>query len=357
MSFFGVTKERIEEVRDHPNADRLELIKLKNLNFQFAVRKGDWSVDEECLYFPVDSLIPEDVMLKLGLAYFDENKKLIKNLTGPNKDRVKTIRLRKEISQGIIGKIDVLLEDYKGDDNPENITDFLGVVKYEPPIVFDKNANLLPLPWGLSVYDIEGAERFEKVVNLLMNLPVVVTEKLEGMNSSFFAHKDGTFKINQRRYSISPREGSVHSFWEVAHRSDLLKKAQSICQQLNAEYVGLYGEFLGPNILKNIYHLKNHEVFVFDIMVDGKFIDYNQFKILCKEYKINTVPILEEGKKLKDILNDRNIQEYSNGYSKLFRTSREGIVIRPIKEKYSDEIGGRLQIKQRSPLYLANTDN
>jgi hypothetical protein len=72
----------------------------------------------------------------------------------------------------------------------EDLTEFLGVMKYEPDAVSSKNAKLFPLSTiGLSMYDIEGADRYPEIVELLMDIPCQITEKLEGANISVTARK------------------------------------------------------------------------------------------------------------------------------------------------------------------------
>ena len=200
MSFFGVTRERIGEIREHEGADRLQIAKLEGINFQFVIGKDSYKVGDEVLYFPIDSVLPLNTAKAVGL----EGK-----LAGKNKDRVKTVRLRGEISQGVVAPLTILKNPEET--NTELITQELGVTKYDPPPVPCKAGKLVPLPFGMSAYDIEGAERNMDVLEQLMDVPVVITEKLEGQN--FSISWDGTTQsihVNQRNYSIQPLEDKEH---------------------------------------------------------------------------------------------------------------------------------------------------
>ena len=79
---------------------------------------------------------------------------------------------------------------------------------------------------------------------------------------------------------------------------------------------------------------------------------------MCEEHGQPTVPVLYHGIVLAKWLGDRTLQDASNGTSVL-RTEqiREGIVIKPLREMWDDELGGRLILKQRSPVYLEKTDH
>lgn len=193
MSFFGVTIEKIECVWKHPNADRLDICRLKDKKFNFVIERNLWTSGDRCLYFPVDSLLPDELMAELGVATITEGGSIAdKKLCGPYKNRIKTLKIRGEISQGMIGPISLIepsIGDEKNagkqglfpqDQTSEKITEYLGVTKYEPPIIFDANADLVPLPEGLSVYDIEGADRYTTVAEVLMDRWVVISEKVEG---------------------------------------------------------------------------------------------------------------------------------------------------------------------------------
>ena len=118
MAFFGVTIETIKAVWPIKKADFLEAASLDGLNFEFVIAKGSFAPGDRCLYFPVDSLIPAELAEKLGV----EGK-----LAGTDKDRVKTIKLRGQISQGLVGSTDLIPE---GMESSEEITEHLGVKKY-----------------------------------------------------------------------------------------------------------------------------------------------------------------------------------------------------------------------------------
>jgi RNA ligase (TIGR02306 family) len=343
MSFFGVTREKIGEVRNHPNADRLDLAKIAGLNFQFVIGRDSYKVGDEVLYFPIDAILPLNTSKALGL----DGK-----LAGKNKDRVKTIRLRGEISQGVVGNLS-MLPDAK-ETNTELITEALGVTKYEPPVVPCKAGNLIQLPVGLSAYDLEGAERNMDILERLMDVPVIITEKLEGQNFSItWSAKNKRIYVNQRNYSIEPIEGKSHDFWRVSEEKNFIKHVKLLVKERGIEEsdVTFYGEFLGPGVQGNIYKLQEHNVKFFDLKINEDYIDAIEFNELVN---INDrVPTVFSGGTLRKFLDGQDIVEASHGISTLnSSTFREGIVIKP---EYEDRVDGfgRLVIKQRDPIYLS----
>lgn len=395
MSFFGVTLETIDTVRHHPNADRLDICTLVGSTFQFVTGRNEYRKGDKVLYFPVDSILPEDLQEKLGL---------VGKLSGKAKNRVKTVRLRGEISQGIVAP--QRIAEAVAVTSPsvvhtkteweKQITDWLGVTKYEPEPIQSKAGNLRGLPAGLSPYDIEGAERYPDAVDRLMDQQVVVTEKIEGMNFSvtYVAAEDKIY-VNQRKHSIEPIEGETHFLWQLARTHYLVpwdyhvftndtlpgpidSWTDSLVGWLSEIFPGcditIYGEAFGPKIQGNIYREESPNLRLFDIMVNGEFLDAMTFYGLLDLFTGHkrwsseeqdpmgcpappyAAPILFVGT-LRAFLNsyERNpLAAASHGVSRIrSETIREGIVIRPLIEQRHPNLG-RLIIKQRDPIYLAN---
>ena len=352
MAFFGVTKEKIASIIPCPNSDFLDICRLENLSFQFVVKKDQWKVGDECLYLPVDAIVPETILEQIGLKG---------KLSGKNKNRVKTIELRKQISQGII--IPTSFIDGLADSSQEAITKFLGIEKYEPEEIIEASCRLLPLKLGLSPYDIEGCERFPITFARLMDIPVVISEKLEGRNSSIsYDWRDKKIYVNQKNFTILELEDKTNTWWNVFRKNCLIEKMEQIYLEVaklkgTDEYLTIYGETIGPAIQENIYKLKTHSFVCFDIKYGNRYLGWEDFKNITKAFDVTTVPILAENMTLKAWLDGKTIYDASNGKSLLFDTLREGVVIKPVDEEYSEELRGRCFLKQRSPKYLAKTEN
>ncbi len=375
MSYFGVTAEKIDTAKHHPNADRLDICTLVGMTLQFVTGRDQYKPGEVVLYFPVDSVLPLELQGKMGVTGM---------LSGKNKDRVKTVRLRGEISQGLVGpqslgegaatiSDDVCLTKSQWG---VEIAEWLGVTKYEPAPIESKAGNLLPLPCGLSTYDIEGAERNVDAVKRLMFKQVVVTEKIEGQNFSVtYDSVEDRVYVNQRRYTIEEIDVGEHRLWKLARKADLIPTADPLSSLMDISFLGflagiyagqritVYGEAFGPSIQGNIYKVPETAVRLFDIKIDDEFLDFPTFVgLVHMHWRIDyrffpsnpiTVPVLFTGL-LADWLEGQTIAQASSGPSALnANVLREGVVIRPFIEGRHPEIG-RLIIKQRDPVYLAN---
>lgn len=394
MAFFGVTIEKIDKVWKHPNADSLDLASLEGITFQFVVGKDSMKPGDKVVYFPVDSLLPDVVKAVLPEV-------VVSKLHGKDKNRVKTNKLRGAISQGLAFKIEEMQLDkfgiilgkwapqktlyfettsfdaiataaeaaepvveatveFMGHLLPKDLTKYLGVEKYEPPIVDAGGYDLHALPMVSPYYDIEGCDRHQHILDLMMrdDVEVVITEKLEGCNSSVVCElPDETVRVCQRSGEIVPLPGAVSVFHEAAKLEALPDKAKAIAKEYGS-HVAIRGELLGCSAAQgNYYKLKKPTIHAFEIWLNGKPIDYVEQKKITDKYGITMAPVLFVGK-LKDFLDGKTIQEASNGKSVLNPAlRREGIVIRPTKELPTALGFGRVYLKQRSPDYLAKTDN
>ena len=355
MSKFKVEVKTISEVIRHPNADRLVIYKVDGIAYQFISNKV-YQVDDQVVYFPIDSVMPPELIELFELGTM---------LAGKDHNRVKTVRLRKEYSQGFIAD-DITIAEYLKVP-PTNLvlmdlTEALGVTKWEPPPTPCKNGDLVSLPPGLSMYDIEGCDNYPDLVQHLIDhkIPVTITEKLEGQNFSVTVDKEGKQYVSQRRFSIVEREeGGMHDMWEVARREGILDLAQKILEDQGADDVTIYGEHCGPGVQGNYYDLKERTVWFFDMKINGMWVSDVDLRPLLKEFDAldKLVPVLGTEVQLDEWLDGQPVNQASYGKSVINNQKlREGIVIKPSREMVAPNGLGRLILKQRDQTYLCKTD-
>lgn len=176
----------------------------------------------------------------------------------------------------------------------------------------------------------------------------VVTEKMEGSNISFyrltvkswfgFKTKNHNAVCSRNRHLVT-NDGS--NFWNTVSRLNLFEKINT----LERDYL-FRGELCGPRIQENIYKLKEHEIFVFEIwdIGDQRLLNYDEMIDICNKLGIKTAPLINDNYVLPETSTD--VLEYSNGTSAIHNTLREGLVFRR-RDNY------RESFKARSPVYLA----
>ena len=198
MSSFAVKVCRLATVTPHsdPAVERLALATLTTSDYRFVVQKDVYQPGDLVIYFPLDSILPAPIIETLGLTG---------KLSGSEHNRVKTIRLRGEISQGLVASPKDLLtpEEVASMHEGDDLTERLGVTKYEPPVIVENYGKLVSLPHWVSVYDIENAENFAIQAAALMDQPVVITEKVEGSHWALTIDSTGAIQVAQRNYGNS----------------------------------------------------------------------------------------------------------------------------------------------------------
>lgn len=340
MSVFAVTRETIAAVEPIAGADRIELARLAGMDFQFVVGKGEYRPGDNCIYFPLDSLLPQAVAQQLGVAG---------KLAGKEKNRIKTVRLRGQISQGIVGQPDLAPSDVS------DLTTYFGVIKYEPPEQLLASGCVgRPLPAEVVYYDIESADRYPEIVRFMMDKEVVVTEKLEGSNWSLLCRTDFSISVCTHAREVIETTGT-HTWWEVARKLELIAAVKDLVRSFGKPVV-LYGEMLGPGIQKNIYGLKQHDVRFFDMRLGGAWLDWHSVMATLHSVGLASrlVPWLSCYKTLGEWLAGRTVKQASVGKSLLSDHTREGIVIHPTEEAIFE--CKRAVVKQHNPEYLLGAE-
>ena len=133
-----VTIQKISDLKPIENADAIECAGV--LGWHVVVKKGEFKIGDPCVYFEIDSLLP--VVSEFAFL----SKSGVKKSYADGKEyegyRLKTIRLRGQISQGLCLPISILDGKKYPTDSRKNpvyqtgtdVTSLLGVVKYEPVI-------------------------------------------------------------------------------------------------------------------------------------------------------------------------------------------------------------------------------
>ena len=185
MSAFQTPLVSISDIEPHPNADRLELAQV--LGYTCVVRKGQFEPGQQVVYLPEASVLPEWLCRALNL-WSDEDGK--GRLAGPEGLRIKAIRLRGTVSQGLLypvtegrsgsclalegGALRPLEEGAAG----AEIAAALGVVKYEPPIPVAFEGEVVSAHGHTVRIDIENLQAYPHAIQ--PGEQVVMTEKLHG---------------------------------------------------------------------------------------------------------------------------------------------------------------------------------
>lgn len=319
MSSLIVEIVQVDEIKVHPNADKLEIVIVKG--WECVAQKESYKVGDKVIYAPIDSMIPPELADNMGIS------------TYLSKGKVKTAKLRDIYSQGLLIPLKYLPnpENFKiGDD----VAEVLGITKFIPPITFQMEGMQRANEARFYKYtDIENIKNFPTV--LQQDEEVVITEKLHGTNFRV-ANIDGELHVGGHRTDFNKSDENL--YWKAAklyNLQDILNSGEQ-----------LFGEIYGFKIQKLAYGLKNKfDVRFFDLMVNSRYVNYAQFKEFCEKRSIPMVPELYIGKWNNDLM------DMASGKTTLAEHVKEGIVITPLTERF-DEILGRVIVKHINEKYL-----
>lgn len=346
MSTLRVTAE-VLTIHEHPNADALELAQVGL--YRAVVAKGAYRTGDTAVYIPEQSVLPAALIEELGLTG---------RLAGSNSDRVRAVRLRGELSQGIVCRpkvladVDLARAALDGTDFAER----LGITKWVPPIppTMDGDVESAPdlLPW----VDIENIQRFPGIFE--PGEAVVLTEKLHGSACllTYFA-EDGRVQVSSKGFgakSLALKEDPRNLYWRAVRGHGVPEAAARLAEQLGARRVGIFGEVFGAGVQDLTYgadgrrQTLGYAVFDVSAEIDGAVRWLDAGELLDGELPL--VPRLHEGPyEIERVLEVASGRETVSGRGLHLR---EGVVIRPAVERYSPVTGGRAIAKAVSAAYL-----
>lgn len=352
---------KIKDISEIPNADMIELATVDGWKVVVAKNVGH-KVGDLVIYCEIDSFLP----IKPEFEFL--RKSSYKKMGDKEGFRLKTIKLRGQVSQGLLLPISVLegegemkigvskqpwgeqlqlgpYDDALVIEEGLDVTNLLGIVKYEPPIP----AELAGKVKGLFPSFIPKTDE-ERVQNLASEYEgyriqskhqFYVTEKLDGSSATFY-YKDGAFGVCSRNLELLETEGNT--FWKVARELNLEEKLK-----VNGKNISLQGELIGEGIQGNPYKIKGQTVKFFtgfDIDKQER-IPFVEFVVLLQSMDLEYVPVLNQqyGFVLPDSVDE--MLKYAEGKSALnAETEREGVVVR--------SMDGTISFKAISNKFLLN---
>ena len=322
--------QRIRKLEPIPGADRIE--KASVLGWDCVVKKGEFKEGELCVYFEIDSILPERPEFE-----FLRDKKF----------RIKTIKLRGVLSQGLAVPNAVLPEGTSSREG-EEVTELLGVRKYEPEVPAQLQGEARgPFPARVPKTDeIRIQNNPSEIIAEFTGKQVYLTVKLDG-SSATYANIDGDIHVCSRNLSLIEDENST--YWEFfrGYRID------QIFRELDD--IAIQGEICGPGIQKNPLMLKKSELFVFSVydIAAKRYFDYPALQAFCERYRLPMVPVLEE--RIFDFPSLEALLEYASGTYPSGK-QREGVVIRTVTEQHSVALEGRASFKVLNNAYLLEAE-
>ena len=315
--------QTVKTIKPIEGADRIEVVQV--LNWDCVAKKGDFKTGDKVVYFEIDSLLP-DIPAFEFLKGSSWSQKL-------NKYKISTHKFRNQISQGLVIPLKQIYElltqlgVYEREeclpvifDNelkiltkenvPDNLegydlTEILGIEKYEPPVSNGPLGDLIHHEWYVPKTDEERIQVCAENV-----LPKYVESeqddwyasiKLDGTSCTVGLFDDGFLIGGRNQWYKGP-----NMYTETVNKDNNMKLKLENYKAINGLYLAFQGELCGPGIQGNKLGLEEKEWFVFNAFVSktGKIDSYIKCDLLrmmklCEELGLKHVPIIEEKDEFK----------------------------------------------------------
>lgn len=338
--------QKVIKLESIDGADLIETATV--LGWQIVTKKGEYKVGDLCAYIQIDTVVPDTPMFE-----FLRERKF----------RVRTIKLRKQISQGLI----VPLPDGKWKEG-NDLTEVLGVKKYEKP---DNNPERYEKPrmpkvwykkWGylfkynilykmlpglqrksrspfpkhlVSITDEERIQNIPQVLTQYAGKEFVVSHKLDGSSITIIHSKvlgRSKFRICSRRFELHDKKNDWFRVFEsTGFKNEILK----LVEIFHTDDIIVQGEAIGK-FNGNHHALQQDQIRLFNIYVNGKRLPQNHFAAICKEWNIPFCPVYKIATlnhTLPEILKESEIKDVLNPAA-----DAEGLVWRCIEDNMSFKV-------------------
>jgi tRNA-binding EMAP/Myf-like protein len=349
------TIQIIKNLRPIPNADKIEVAEV--LGWECVVKKDEFKIGEKIIYCEVDSVMPE----KPDFEFLRDRK-----------FRIKTIKLRGQVSQGLVLPLYTLkfyvntTDSLKKFEIGEDVTEILGINKYLTPseeeeitkktsknkyfkymmkypwfrklVLSKKTKN--PWPYWVEKTDEERIQNMPEVLQDFSDVEVYVTEKIDYQSVTFtskflprFKGKLGKILSKKYKFIVCSRKfinnNKTSLYWQIANKY----KINKILTKEKYNSITIQGEQGAPQVQGNKYKLNTIKLWVFNVIDHNinYFYNYDELTKFCGDNKLERVPLIKKCKLSELGSTVQELIEFSKGKSVLADIPREGIVVRCIE--------------------------
>jgi RNA ligase (TIGR02306 family) len=293
-----------------------------------VIRKGEYKVGDIAVYFEIDSWVPHE------LAPFLSKGQEPREYNGVKGERLKTIKLRGQVSQGLLLPLECLGSIANDVSVGEDVSHILNIQKWEPPIPAQLQGTMKGnFPHFIPKTDQERCQNLRKeIFEEHEGETYEVTLKLDGSSTTIYV-KDGEVGVCSRNIDLKETEGN--SFWKAAREQNIIEPLLELSKEKGEEYA-IQGELIGEGIQGNPEKLKGQRFYLFDIysITEGRYFEpFERYTVLDQLRMLGAdvehVPIIDQHvfvtqqyKTIDDLLN------FAEGPSLNPQTKREGIVFK-----------------------------
>ena len=340
--------QRIWKIEPIEGADKIELAHV--LGWQCVVNKGQFQPMDTGVYFEIDSFLP--IRSEFEFMRVSSYKKT--DIMGEG-FKLRTMRFRGQISQGLLLPISSFLELPADIQLGTDVSELLGVRKWEIEERATTGGTVIgSLPYDIPHTDETRVQENPELIQAFTGLEYYISTKMDGSSHSIGVDENG-FHVTGHNYEY--KDDGSSSFFELVKARGYQEKIETFVKENGLSTLTIQGELCAPGIQNNRLRLVKPEWYVFTIRENGKRVGLKRMLEICEVLGFEHVPIEEVGTDLPskyptvESLLERADGEYPNGGKK------EGVVIRPTEPVFCPLISASLSMKVVSNKYLLRNES
>ena len=275
------TIRRVAEKRPIEGADRIEAVRIDG--WWVVSQKNLYEVGDLVVYFEIDSWIPHEIA-----PFLTREGKEPKDYNGVPGQRLKTIRLRGQLSQGLILPLtDVKLANAKEGDN---VTEALNIQLWEKPVPAQLRGQVKG-SFPTHIIPKTDQERIQNIPKILEDQDTAyeITVKYDGTSLTvFFSEELGPGICSRNiRFKVNEQNKQNNLYVKTALNTGLYDAVVQY-YELTGRQIAVQAEIVGPKIQDNRMHFEDTKVIVFDIW------DINKQEYLLPLDRLMTILTLQD---------------------------------------------------------------
>lgn len=329
------TIRTIAEIKEIEGADRIQAYRVDG--WWVVDQAGKYKVGELVIYCEIDSWIPHEI------APFLSKGKEPREFNGIKGKRLKTIKLKGQLSQGLLLPSNLYYTDRPYEsieaDEGDDVSELLNITKWELSkkeqlrlSITNKDAR----PGGFPAYIPKSdQERIQNIPEVRIkqwiedSIEWEVTEKLEGSSLTvYYCKEEEDEGVCSRNINLKkPEDLNSNKFWLVVERDSILEKLKSLDRSL-----AFQGELIGPSVCGNIYSLDKYDFYLYNIwdITFQKWLLPKERDEIANILQIKHVPVIAKGIKLDSNETCDSLLEKATGTSTIKNRLREGLVYKAL---------------------------
>ena len=193
--------QRIRSLAPIAGAEAIEVATVRG--WKVVVKKGEFAAGDIAVYVEIDAFLPERPEFEFLRA---SSFKTLED--GRGGFRLRTVKLRGQISQGLLLPLGAVPEGVSADEG-DDVTDALGIVLYEPPMPASDDARG-PFPSFVPRTDEERVQNLPDLFGADRPAgPLYLAEKLDGSSLTAYV-RGGEFGVCSRSLDLLDTPGNAY---------------------------------------------------------------------------------------------------------------------------------------------------